>query len=417
MAGDAVDDSRWEGGTIVPWSRGDCIAQQVAPGPMDALNSEPNCAETLSQEVLSEFEALMLGEVSNDGWSGYGTGPATPAMSASASSFDDETYFPFMDLPFEIRLQIYRWVYLMNPIRLTQFAPWCPNPLSRMYRVRAVVPNSTPPICDPLNMAVAREGLSEEDVEEPATEDRQESRTRVATPSSPSSVSPSPSPSSSLLSPWRPYCCIPTAVLQTSRQVYVESRCLPFLENEFVFVNWFSSGLWATRSFMRGLQPWQAQSMRYARLELLSRDLAGRLADEWRDVCAAWSGGLRGLRLKILGGNGGGGGGGAGNGSGGGVGSWAVAGSPQRGAPTVRVRDAAGHPEAWIAGGLKRLRRLRRLEVELAVADWDDVAKVAWCRSLEEALNEPAAGADAADASATPPPRVRVSCVERDVEN
>ncbi|KAK4647736.1 uncharacterized protein QC761_0004000 [Podospora bellae-mahoneyi] len=46
-----------------------------------------------------------------------------------------------------------------------------------------------------------------------------------------------------LLSPYRPHGYIPTAFLQTCRQVYTECRMMPFRENEFVFARCHSSGV------------------------------------------------------------------------------------------------------------------------------------------------------------------------------
>ncbi|KAI1105582.1 hypothetical protein F4804DRAFT_331167 [Jackrogersella minutella] len=366
MALDPIDDGYgWDGGNVVPWSSTHCATQQTVPSLFDVADAEPPRIKCLNRETLTEFEALMLGEISNDGGS-----EDEIDIDTATSTSEDEAFFPFMELPFEIRLQVYHWLHLMNPIRLTQFAPWYPIPVNRTYFVRAVTP---PPPRDPSTPEALDEIIP---------------RPMVLTAAAP------------LLSPCRPYSCMPTAMLTASRQIYYEIRELPFRVNEFVFVNWFASGLWAARSFIRGLRAWQLQTMRYARLELLSRDLSGRYVDEWRELCGTWSGGLRGLRLKILSACGGGGGGGA---TGGGV-SWVVAGSPQRGAPTVGVRNKEGRAEEWIENGLKQLKRLRCLEVELSVADWDDKKKLDWCKSLEEVLNESKNETER---------RVRVCCVER----
>ncbi|KAI2604602.1 hypothetical protein GGR54DRAFT_633577 [Hypoxylon sp. NC1633] len=373
-----------DGGNVIPWGPG---------------TSRPGQPTMLNRENLSEFEALMLGEVSNDGCSSddneNDTESAAPA--SSADDDNDESFFPFMDLPLEIRLQVYRWIHLMTPIRLTQFAPWYPNPIHRTYHVKVVTLDSKddsggddsqwPPSSHTNTLALAVEDLDDPPTPHPW----------------PASSPPTCSPPV-LLSASRPHCCMPTDVLRASQQIYHESRAVPFAENEFVFVNWFASGLWAARSFVRGLCPWQTQSMRYARLELLSRDLSGRYADDWRELCEAWALGLRGLRLKILGGGGGGLGAGAGAGT---AVSWVVAGAPQKGAPTVEVRDGEGKAEEWVERGLKRLKQLRFLEVELAVADWDDRAKLDWCRRLEEAVNESKTKTER---------RVRVSCVEKEVQ-
>ncbi|KAI2467070.1 hypothetical protein F4781DRAFT_423561 [Annulohypoxylon bovei var. microspora] len=355
------DDYGWDGGNVVPWGPTQCEEAQTLPDLVDNSDSKSPSIKSLNKENLSEFEALMLGEISNDGSS-----EDELDMDTATSSSDDEVFFPLMDLPLEIRQQIYHWIHLMNPIRLTQFAPWYPIPVNRGYFVKAV----TALPCDPCDAS--------------SLEVSDETPRPIATRTAP------------LLSPWRPYSCIPTSMLRVSKQIYYESRELPFQNNEFVFVNWFASGLWAARSFMKGLQAWQMQTMRQARLELLSRDLSGRYVDEWRELCGAWAEGLRGLRLKILSSGGG-------VGTAGGV-SWVVAGSPQRGAPTAGVRDEEGKVEEWIENGLKQLKRLQCLEVELCAADWDDNNKLDWCRSLEKTLNESKTETEQ---------HVRVCCVER----
>ncbi|KAI2604474.1 uncharacterized protein GGS25DRAFT_534878 [Hypoxylon fragiforme] len=411
------DGCGWRSWNVVPWATEDCAARRITstsnrrhvesfdviPIPSSSFSPTSLAPKDLNREALTDFEALMLGEISNEGSSAEDEEEDEEEeyedeeeLEMDSSEENDEEAggglpFPFMDLPFEIRQQVYRWLHLMTPIRLTQFAPWYPNPISRAYHVRAVT---------------LGEGGSG-------------SAASSTTATRPAAAAPRPTPTPTsplLLSHSRPHCCLPTALLTTSKQIYLESRHLPFLANEFVFVNWFASGLWAARCFLRGLCAWQMQAMRYARLELLSRDLCGRYAEEeWRGLCEGWAGGLRGLRLKVLcSGSGSGGGGGGGRGGspvlGQGV-SWVVAGSPQRGAPTVQIRDERGRAEEWVENGLKKLRRLRWLEVELAVADWDDGMKVDWCRSLEEAVNEGRGrGGEGGEV-------VRVSCVEREARD
>lgn len=356
------DDCDWVGGNVTAWGLDHYSEQrEIATASVDNSEFRSLKLENLNKETLSDFEALMLGEISNDGCS--------EDEIDSATSSEDEGFFPLMELPLEIRLQIYRWVHLMTPIQLTQFAPWYPNPVYHAYHVKAVALDTETDL-PRHNFGMAKDlaGNQKQIAERPQ-----------------------------LLSPYRPNCCMPTSILIANRQIYHESRHLPFLENEFVFVNWFTSGLWAARSFMKGLQPWQL-TMRYARLELLSRDLMGRSLEDWRDLCGAWAPGLKGLRLKILSGGGGGG-----TSATGGM-SWVVAGPPQKGAPTVRIRDSDGRAAGWIETGLKLLKRLQRLEVELSVADWDARAKLEWCRSLEETVNESKADTEH---------HVRVCCVER----
>jgi len=76
-----------------------------------------------------------------------------------------------------------------------------------------------------------------------------------------------------LLSPYRPVAYLPSALLCTGRQIYLECRTIPFQANEFVFITWFSSGLSAARGFAGALKPWQRETMRFARLEIQARDL------------------------------------------------------------------------------------------------------------------------------------------------
>lgn len=141
MALDRIDDdSCWDGGKVVPWPQGGYVAQQILPSYVDelegfdGLNFESPNAKTLNRlnmETLTEFEALMLGELSTDGSS-------EDEIETVTTSTEDEAPFPFMELPLEIRLQVYRWLHLMTPITLTQFAPWYPNPVYRSYHVKTV---------------------------------------------------------------------------------------------------------------------------------------------------------------------------------------------------------------------------------------------------------------------------------------
>ncbi|KAI1766137.1 hypothetical protein GGR53DRAFT_234473 [Hypoxylon sp. FL1150] len=393
------DDSGFDGGNVIPWGPRISGIPRIginATYPTTSVFARNFDCKSLTMEALNfDLQALMLDGGCPDhrclGKNGKGSSTtnsaSTTANSNNSGDDDEEAPFPFMDLPLEIRLEVYRWIHLMTPIGPTQSKPWYRNPANGAYYVKALT------VEDP---ATESESSSDEDQDDDAP-------------------APKPKTPSPALLPCRPHCYVPTAVLRASKQVYYESRDLPFLENEFAFVNWFTSGPWAARSFMRGLQPWQRDTMRYARLELLSRDLSEKYAREWTELCRSWAPGLRGLRLKILNGGGGGGNGGqAGEAEGGvfGIGttvsgglSWAVVGLPQRDAPPVRVRDEEGKAEKWIEEGLKYLRQLRYLEIELAIADWDDRTKLEWCGDLEDAVNEGRPETE---------PYVRVSCVEKE---
>ncbi|KAF4963375.1 hypothetical protein FZEAL_10940, partial [Fusarium zealandicum] len=187
---------------------------------------------------------------------------------ATPRSVPDFTYEPhhqditFLSLPFEIRLHIYHWLHLLSPVRHAQLAPWYPTPVHCQYILRHLDPQQD-------------DSSLERDTElEPV----------------------------GLLSPYRPLSGLPTSLLRANSQIYHESRLIPFTHNEFVFVNWFASGLWAARAFTRALAPWQRSALRFVRLEVLARDVvvggAGR--EEWRALCGEWAGGVRGLRMTMV---------------------------------------------------------------------------------------------------------------------
>ncbi|KAK1480446.1 hypothetical protein CTAM01_14388 [Colletotrichum tamarilloi] len=265
-----------------------------------------------------------------------------------------------LGLPLEVRLQIYGWVHVAHPVEHAQLAPWYPNPIHSAYFLRPV----NPPGVETEDCAVP--GKIVKAIGQPAGEEDDSDRDQK-------------SEEPSLLSPNRPISGIPSALLETNRQIYNECRSYPFHTNEFVFVNWFSSGLWAARAFTRGLRPWQRDEMRWARLEMLGRDFTGPALKEWIELCEHWSFGLRGLRLKVL--------------IGGGIfeptapfsalKNNAEAQAMGLGSKTTRPDP---RPE-WIEEGLRKLRALRRLEVELSVLDWGDGEKLEWCAELGKMLN------------------------------
>ncbi|KAK1716088.1 hypothetical protein CaCOL14_009201 [Colletotrichum acutatum] len=261
-----------------------------------------------------------------------------------------------LGLPLEIRLQIYGWVHVAHPVEHAQLAPWYPNPIHRKI-VKAIG--------------------------QPAGEENDSNKDQR-------------SEEPSLLSPNRPISGIPSALLETNRQIYNECRSYPFHTNEFVFVNWFSSGLWAARAFTRGLRPWQRDEMRWARLEMLGRDFTGPALKEWTELCEHWASGLRGLRLKIL--------------IGGGIFEPTAPFSALKNnaeAQAMGLGSKTTQPDPrpeWIEEGLRKLRALRRLEVELSVLDWGDGEKLEWCAELGKMLNF---GKEAKDSL------VVVRCVEK----
>lgn len=328
----------------------------------------------------------------------------------------------FLSLPPEVRLQIYSWLHLMTPVKHAQLAPWYPTPTYSAYFLKAVVPDVEVGR-EPYDVVESTSAAAFQAVESRETQDeeagRHDSTKNRGQPQRRQRETPK------LLSPYRPLSGLPTALLLSCRQVYEEARTIPFHANEFVFINWFSSGLWAARAFTKGLASWQRNELRHARLELLARDLVSNGSSttnglkEWRELCALWATGLQSLRLRIL--------------VGGGVfgvhfgdGEMPPAGGER--ALDIRDLSVAGRANLsslaggacdssntsgenrykssreWIDAGLRQLRALRTLEVELCVKEWSATRRLEWCATLEEAVNEGRLPGE---------PRVRVVCVEK----
>jgi hypothetical protein len=276
--------------------------------------------------------------------------------------------FAFFSLPFEIRLQIYEWIHVMHPVKETVLTPWYPSPTHSIYCSKAIYAGDA---IDASERKTLGEKHKPQDI---PTVHATEEKTSDST----------------LLCPYKPLAGMPTALLRANQQMYDEIRAIPFERNEFVYVNWFASGLWAARAFVRGLEAWQRDTMRYARLELLASDLSGNHVDEWRELCVLWSKGLTGLRLKIVTGASA-------------PGYWSRLGASRRNL-FVEVRNPRGEAHVWVESGLKLMEKLRCLEVELIVEDWDNREKAEWCQSLEDVMNESrCSGND----------QVRVACVEK----
>lgn len=357
---DPFDDDFCCGGNVVPWSQSDVLRETTAEKTASFNLFE---VTNLDSTTLTEFQAMAMDQLTYSDHTDLETRSRAKKHTAEEQ---EDPIFPFLDLPFEIRHQIYHWVHLMHPIKQAQLTPWYPTPVYSTYFLRIVCPYLGPSVCE---------------YDGPIFEQ-------------PASTAPSraadENDSAPLLSPHRPMAGIPSRLLRANRQIYQEARDISLSENEFVFVNWFASGLWAARSFTKGLQPWQQEKMRYVRLELLARDLAGNYAEEWQELCGLWACGIRGLRLKIMSG-------------GGAFGSWVAENMPEKGAPLLEVRDCHGKLQHWVESGLRSMTQLRHLEVELVITDWDSERKLRWCIELEEAL------ADAVDSSHN----VRVICVEK----
>ncbi|ORY59113.1 uncharacterized protein BCR38DRAFT_325823, partial [Pseudomassariella vexata] len=257
---------------------------------------------------------------------------------------------PLMSLPLEVRLQVHRWAHLMNDVKANK------NP-QRISGSRAH-PSGT--------------GLPQEMRVVPAWSSP---AALVVLDKIPGAVTskdkkPEPAQTDNLSAPYRPFCGLPTALLQINKQIYYECRELPFRENEFAFVNTLSSGLWSARSFMQGLERWQKQAVSFVRLEILLHDLTGEPATKWLELCEQWSSRLRGLRLVIASAEG----------------EYTRPGSRGE-ASKVPAKSANGEAQMSIERGLKMLSHLEYLEVELRLVNWDGAMKRNWCKNLETTLN------------------------------
>lgn len=233
----------------------------------------------------------------------------------------------FLDLPCEIRLQIYHLIYLSSAVPSQRIAPY----ISITTHVAgAVFPG-------------------------PGT----------------STTGPAIPPKTRLLSSLRLWCYVPTSLLQSCGQIYHEARRIPFHENEFHFVNWFVLALKTAVGFSEGLKPWQRAEWRYARLEVYAEDISREdlHAAEWIELCGGWKG-LRGLRLTLKM---------EGHGS--------YCHGPQQSKRALRdVWELADGRTGWISQGLGRLNELQQIEVELCDEHLTSREKVRWCGLLQELL-------------------------------
>lgn len=285
----------------------------------------------------------------------------------------------FLALPLEIRLQIYGYILESNPAKHAQLSP-SPN-----------YPPATSSACFLKAIAVSVVEQDSEGIDYGKKD-----------PDSFLSTTP-PALESSISMVYRGTgCgCIPTALLRTCKQVYEEARMLPWEQNEYVFINWFRSGIYAARSFMRALKPWQRENMRWARLEVLRRDLedpwvatmvGGRPGiGEWKDLCGLWSGemetgngGLWGLRLGIKGrvsahvmGE-------AVDGSGGVSVAFTEAATEEDNTYKFqnRQKGVLNVDAQWIIQGLTQITALRWLEIEIEDDDISPDIKVDFCVNL-----------------------------------
>lgn len=238
--------------------------------------------------------------------------PPKPPTNQTTPTTTNTTLPPtLLTLPLELRLQIFTHLLALHPLPASPLPADYPSPPSHAYFLAPIIPL---PLLSP-------------------------GTTTTTT---------------------RPLCHLPTALLLTSRQLYLESRLLPFQTNEFSFVTWFSSGLSAARAVLAGWAGWQREGVRFVRVEVGLGELEGG-AGVWEGVFGEKGlVGLRGLRLGVDVGEG------MGEGLRGiGEGKW-----------------------GWVEG-LRGMRGLSVVEVEIGgrseeeVGEWED-----WCMEVEGRVNE-----------------------------
>jgi len=330
----------------MPWTDSDTVpswGQQDFP-----LEIKPSVSSTSITTTATTTTPTMI--------------PSSPSAEHHPAPAEKQPRLTLLTLPLEIRLQIYHHVHASHAVSPPQLAPWLPNPAYSAYMLRAVRPNFlVRTLQDPY----------------PA-----ETAAVAADVSSPSSPPP-------LLSARRPVSRVPSALLRASRQVYAEARLVPFARNEFVFVTAFCSGVAAAAAFSAGLQPWQRDALRYARVEMREPDLCAP-EGQWARLCSLWALGLRGLRLRVV-----------------------FNARPREGERKEEAEEAAEEAARRerncraLGDGLRLMRALRQVEVHLDQDGWTDEEKILWCRTLADVVNL---------GKPRPGDHVRVVCVERSSE-
>jgi len=197
------------------------------------------------------------------------------------------TMLTFLDLPLEVRLQIYRNIIEANPISNQHLAMRSKDQEIRQDYMRSLGQTT------PRSLVIQRQVSANEAI-----------GICILTPmSQPQRLSNNHGGK------------IPTSFLTSCTQVCQECRALPWELNQFTFINWFWSGIYAAQQFSRSLTSWQLGSLRYVGIEVLTRDLRGgdttkmygerskeeaASKSEWEELCASWQG-VWGLRLAVKG--------------------------------------------------------------------------------------------------------------------
>ncbi|KAL7939153.1 hypothetical protein V8C35DRAFT_1721 [Trichoderma chlorosporum] len=321
--------------------------------------------------------------------------PYVDGDESNSSAANEPNTSRLLSLPAEVRLRIYYWAYRMSPIQPKELAAGYPIPMLCRYVLHPLNPDLEEQIETEIEneqtiieLATGSKCSEDSEKKEGSTQqeggaqkwekmkaeqdkkklikDRIKERMRELNKITPG-----------LLSSERPLAGMPTSLLCTCRQIYFEAREVPFANNEFVFLNWFSSGLNAGAAVLKSLRPWQRLVMRYARLEMMAEDLARKAAlSKWAELCgpgpvASWTRGLRGLRLKIVGQVG------------------RRDGDAKDDDEFVDGLEEAGGAGRWVEGGrLAEMENLERLEIEIIKNSWGTAEKMAWCAAVQEALRE-----------------------------
>jgi len=187
----------------------------------------------------------------------------------------------------------------------------------------------------------------------------------------------------------RPLGYVPHNLLSTCKQIYHESRLLPFQTNEFVFVHWMTSATSYCDAVLRPMRAWQRDAIRHVRFEMGLEELSDRSSlnvytCQLEHVCALLPG-VRTMRMDL---------------------SCGVFPTDwfERDGETgeVRIREDWSGGRRWIEEGLREMRELRVVEVECSFLAWvtapmgsregkkraDDVLALGWCGKVEEILNQ-----------------------------
>lgn len=94
---------------------------------------------------------------------------------------------------------------------------------------------------------------------------------------------------------------IATALLLTNRQVYLETRLLPFQVNNFNFIKWYGSSIYNARRFLQRLDTWQRAALKSMEIHVVGREIVeGWRREEGWDVVKRLLGGAKLCRVTVV---------------------------------------------------------------------------------------------------------------------